>query len=403
MIRRFPVLRFLSFLSFLILIIGIIYLEAVRPFGAFRLGTFVLLALLVAVLTSFARGVWRDTLLIVSSLLFGVCAIEAFATIVSPAVDIRTTQGFTVTEPAVGWAPKNAGRFHATRVDPRTGHVIYDVNYSINSDLIRPTRSCKAGPTVAFFGDSFTFGQGVNDSETVPQHFADAFGDNLRVLNLGFPGYGPQQFLRELETGHFDHVVGSQPKLFIFMTTPWHVVRSSCKASWVMDGPRYGFENGKVIYQGVCDAGLARWVKQWAQHSATYRMFIEPRLEQINHADVDLFIRMTLAAIDLAKTKYRVSTLIPFIRAPEGYLRPTGFSNDDIIQRLRDGGADVIDVSLDKQQAAGEPVIIKDDDHATNLGNHLRATWLKDHVMQHYSAALSLGGDGTAPICTGAK
>ncbi|MEI9915370.1 MAG: hypothetical protein WDN29_05640 [Methylovirgula sp.] len=49
-----------------------------------------------AVLTSFARGLWRDGLLIVTSLLFGICAIEAFATIVSPAWDIRTTQGFTV-------------------------------------------------------------------------------------------------------------------------------------------------------------------------------------------------------------------------------------------------------------------------------------------------------------------
>ncbi|MEJ0050347.1 MAG: SGNH/GDSL hydrolase family protein [Methylovirgula sp.] len=400
MIRRFPVFRSLSIL---VLMGGIVYLEIARPFGAFRLGTFVLLALLVGVLTSFARGIWRDGLLIVASLLFGICAIEAFATIVSPAWDIRTTHGFTVPEPVIGWGPQHPGVFHATRFDPRSKRVIYDANYSINSDLIRPTRACKAGPTVAFFGDSFTFGQGVNDSETVPQYFSDAFGDNLRVLNLGFPGYGPQQFLRELETGYFDRLVGPQPKLFVFMTTSWHVVRSSCKASWVMDGPRYGLAGDKVAYQGVCDMGLARWLKQWAQHSATYRLFIEPRLEKINHADVDLFIRMTLAAIDLAKAKYGVPTLIPFIRAPEDYLRPTGFSNDDIIRRLRGGGADVIDVSLDKQKSAGEPVIIQGDDHATGLGNHLRAAWLKDYIAQHYGTALLLASDGTAPICARAK
>ncbi|HEY0145962.1 MAG TPA: SGNH/GDSL hydrolase family protein [Methylovirgula sp.] len=400
MIRRFAVSRLLSVL---VLIGGIVYLEVARPFGAFRLGAFVLLALLVAVLTSFARGLWRDGLLIVTSLLFGICAIEAFATIVSPAWDIRTTQGFTVPVPVIGWGPQHSGVFHAARFDPRTKRVIYDANYSINSELIRPTRSCKVGPTVAFFGDSFTFGQGVNDSETVPQYVSDAFGDNLRVLNLSFPGYGPQQFLRELEIGYFDRLVGPQPKLFVFMTTPWHVIRSSCKASWVMDGPHYGLAGDKVAYQGVCDTGLARGLKQWAQHSATYRLFIEPRLEKIDHADVDLFIRMTLAATDLAKTKYGVPTLIPFIRVPEGYLRPTGFSNNDIIRRLRDGGADVIDVSLDKQQAAGEPVIIQGDDHATGLGNHLRATWLKDYIAQHYAAALSLASEGTAPICSGAK
>jgi hypothetical protein len=98
-----------------------------------------------------------------------------------------------------------------------------------------------------------------------------------------------------------------------------------------------------------------------------------------------------------------VPTLIPFVRAKQAYLRPRGFSNDDIIQRLRDGGADVVDVSLDKQQAPGEPVIIKGDGHATALGIHLLATRLKNYIAQHYGAALSLGSDGTAPICTSAK
>jgi hypothetical protein len=57
----------------------------------------------------------------------------------------------------------------------------------------------------------------VNDAETLPQVFADAIERKQRVLNLGFPGYGPHQFLRELETGYFDNVVGSQPKLFVWL------------------------------------------------------------------------------------------------------------------------------------------------------------------------------------------
>jgi hypothetical protein len=59
----------------------------------------------------------------------------------------------------------------------------------------------------------------------------------------------------------------------------------------------------KSSTQGICSTGFARWLKRWAQHSATYRLFIESRLEQINYADVDLYIRITLAAIDVAKTK----------------------------------------------------------------------------------------------------
>jgi hypothetical protein len=63
----------------------------------------------------------------------------------------------------------------------------------------------------------------------------------------------------------------------------------------------------------------------------------------------------------------------------------------------------VVDVSLDKEQAAGEPVIIKGDGHATGLGNRLLAARLKNYIVQHYGAALSLGSDGTAPVCTGAR
>ena len=97
MIRRFAV----------VLIAGICFLEVVRPFGAFRLGTFVLFALLLAILTSFARGVWRDGLLIATSLFFGISAIEAFATIDAPAQDIRIAKGFSVAKPVIGWGPEH--------------------------------------------------------------------------------------------------------------------------------------------------------------------------------------------------------------------------------------------------------------------------------------------------------
>jgi hypothetical protein len=74
-----------------------------------------------------------------------------------------------------------------------------------------------------------TFGQGVPDAETLPQAFADATGYrlnvlnlaflcgrhriSLNVLNLAFPGYGPQQFLRALETDMFRDLL-TEPHLF---------------------------------------------------------------------------------------------------------------------------------------------------------------------------------------------
>ena len=91
----------------------------------------------------------------------------------------------------------------------------------------RQVISAPMGPTVAFFGDSMTFGQGVPDADTLPQAFADATGYRWRVLNLAFPGYGPQQFLRALETDIFRDLL-TEPRLFVFLTAPWHAERSSC-------------------------------------------------------------------------------------------------------------------------------------------------------------------------------
>lgn len=47
------------------------------------------------------------------------------------------------------------------------GSVIYDVGYSIDRNGLRVTAEGKP-PAVWFFGDSFTFGEGVEDDETLP-------------------------------------------------------------------------------------------------------------------------------------------------------------------------------------------------------------------------------------------
>jgi hypothetical protein len=83
-----------------------------------------------------------------------------------------------------------------------------------------------------FFGCSFTFGEGLNDSATLPQAFADSLDRRERVLNLGFSGYGPQHFLSELQSGILDSVIGPQPKLFVFLTSAGHAERSACKPYW---------------------------------------------------------------------------------------------------------------------------------------------------------------------------
>lgn len=368
-----------------VLFAAIIFLETQRPFGLFRAFSFLLLFFLLVDLITLLRGRLRDFLLITASLVLGLTVVEAISGLSTLEARVEIDQGYTVARPVLGWGPEHPGSFHAYKADAQTGKTIYDVTYTIDQDLLRETRSCAHCKTVAFFGDSFTFGEGLNDLDTLPQALADVFDRKIRALNLGFSGYGPQQFLREMQTGLFDKVIGPQPRLFVFLTAPWHAQRSACKASWVLYAPRYVLENGTPVYKGPCAQGPALWLRQWMGHSALYRRFVEPLLERVTHADIELYIRELNEATRIAKEKYNVPLLIPYIRTP-GYLRLTGFTDDEIIKRLKEGGAFVVDVSLAQEEAQGLPVIIPNESHPTGLANRLRAAILKSYIAGNLPA-----------------
>jgi hypothetical protein len=385
-----PKLSLKSPYAVILILLGLIALmEARHPFPSFRLATFILAFLALAGMASLLRGKMRAGLVVLASLAFGLSIIEATATILVTQPSVVRTKGFLVRQPDIGWGPEHAGRFHAEKADPETGVPMYRVDYTIDSNLLRETRSVETGPTIVFFGDSFTFGEGLNDADTLPQVFADLLGRKQRVLNLGFSGYGPQQFLAELQTGRFDGVIGAQPRLFIFMTMAEHSQRTACKPAWVRLGPRYALENGHVALKGTCYEGLRVRVVEWLENMASYRWFIEPYLQKITHEDVELYIKILLAAVNLAKEKYGVATLIPYIQT-DGYLKETGFSDDEIVRRLRDGGAMVVDVSLVENEATGA-LSIKGEGHPTPLASQLRASMLKDYIENRMPGILVAG------------
>jgi hypothetical protein len=151
------------------------------------------------------------------------------------------------------------------------------------------------------------------------------------------------------------------------------------------------------VLKGACYDGLSLWVRGWLEDMASYRLFIEPYRNKISQDDVDLYIRILVAAENLAQEKYGVATLIPYLAWPE-YLKGTGFSDDEIVQRLRDGGASVVDVSLAKEEAAGAKPHIEGDPHPTPLANRLRASKIKDYIEKPHAWD---SGCGTA--MTGSK
>jgi hypothetical protein len=366
----------------------IAWVEQKQPYPFFRLLSFVFGFLCIASLASLARGLSRDLLTILASLAFGLCVLEIAATLLEPKTVLVVTPGWSVYEPVLGWGASQPGTYHASRLDPKTGATIYSADYTFDANLLRRTLSADSGRPIVFFGDSLTFGFGLNDADTLPQAFADLLQSKQRVLNLANGGFSPQQFLRTLETGFRDNAIGPDPKLFIFLTAAWHAERTACKSAWGSNAPRYTLDNSALTFKGRCFEGRRLLAQQFLWSTAAYRYFVEPYVQQASHDDVELYIRETTAAVALAKEKYHVETLILYVRSPPAALDNTGFTDDAIMRRLSDGGAMVVDASLQKERADGAPIEIPGDGHPTRLANRLRAELIKSYTMQHMSETL---------------
>jgi hypothetical protein len=368
-------------------------LETRQPFAMFRLITFGAVFFLFADIASLLGGKWRDCILVLVSLALGIFLIEAAANIWEPREPTnRVVQdGFYAPRPVTGWGPAHAGRFHDLKTDLETGATIYSADYTIDSNLLRHTQSCENGPAVVFFGCSFAFGLGLNDADTLPQAFADSVDRKLRIVNLGYPSYGPHQFLSELQAGIFDSVIGPRPKLFVFETAAWHADRSACKAWWTHNAPRYIIENGRLILKGTCYDGLGLWLHEWLRSSAAYRWLVEPYQGRVNHDDIELYLQITRAAMNFAKAKYGVPVIVLYLgyEGENSLLQGTGFTTEAVLQRLREAGAVVVDASLSKESDAGMAVSIPGDGHPTALGNQLRVAILKNYLERHMPSVLA--------------
>lgn len=103
----------------------------------------------------------------------------------------------------LGYKPRSQTQITSTSNRKRDGALVYDVVYSIDAfsrrktpvkDSDRPSLG-----SILYFGCSFTFGEGVNDDETMPA-YVSRLAPEYRPYNYGFRGYGPQQMFAKLQS-----------------------------------------------------------------------------------------------------------------------------------------------------------------------------------------------------------
>jgi hypothetical protein len=149
-------------------------------------------------------------------------------------------------------------------------------------------------------------------------------------------------------------------------------------------------EHGQPVLNGTCRDGQWTWLRDGLQPFASYRLLFEPLILKPDDDDVELYIRTLSAAVRIAETRYGTRTIVPYVRS-SGYLQTTKFTDESVMERLREGGAIVIDVSLQQEEKAGAVLNIPGDGHPTRLANSLRARMLKDYVERNIDATLLSG------------
>lgn len=163
-----------------------------------------------------------------------------------------------VNDARLGWRMR-AGAAFDQKSDEYTFHV------TCNSAGFRSSREFVAEPGVrriAFLGDSFTFGNGVEEAETfVALVEADRAG--VRAFNFGIPGFGVDQMWQTLE-----HVALPLRPHLVVVTFILDDLKRSLDSYRFRDGwvrkPSYTLSGGRLepLTEANAPSGIARWAER---------------------------------------------------------------------------------------------------------------------------------------------
>ncbi len=139
-----------------------------------------------------------------------------------------------------------------------TTDLCYAATYSFDAYGRRTVAaSTPTARTVALFGDSFAFGEGLEDGDTL-QAMLQARG--VAVANYSAPGFGPQHALAAILSGRVaretDHAA-----IGLYLLMPFHVRRAIGDSShpWLWGGPYFRFDgDGRLVRDGSFKTGR-RW------------------------------------------------------------------------------------------------------------------------------------------------
>jgi hypothetical protein len=218
-------------------------------------------------------------------------------------------------DPVLGWAPKPSQVVHAKAT--ADGRTLYDVRYSIDAAGHRispPDRGKNVQGCVYFFIDSYSFGEGVDDSESLPYQLGTLTQGRYRIINFGVPAYGAEHMLAILERGELSRSLPCAPTHIIYLALAHHILRAVGKTSFSERGPHYQLRaNGEVAYLGTPASTSAQhsesrswWVRELEYQSTKSWIWhaFAVRTPAPTDADLDLYFAIVRKAFGLAAARW---------------------------------------------------------------------------------------------------
>lgn len=332
---------------------------------------------------------WRSGALLLAAIAVVIGLLDILAGWLTPAAHgagLSTTmdpQEWTVADTELGYRPRPNTRILSTS---RFGsETIFRVAYTIDGDSARVTPAAPAGAdTYLFMGDSFVFGQGLADDETLAAQFAQAKDFKVGTVNFSAPGYAPNQLVRALETGRLDRLANTPVKAVVTWIIPAHLGRVAGDGPWFGSSPSYRLQDGGLRYVG--SFGAYRWLHPFSglRHLADQQFaFVHAfGTEERQQSQAEIFVALMLRLQALVHKKFGAPLVVVYSWPDEGSGGGDGLSGAtrqvlvSTLARLRRHGMQM--VSVDKAESGYDVsrLLIPHDGHPTALANRLIAAEL---------------------------
>jgi hypothetical protein len=380
-------------LSFAALLAAVLAVGAVLlPSAVWACALAALLGLLGVVL--FRGNRWRTSALVVAALALSLAVLDAFAGLLSPTPInyglVRTTvpRWWPPPDPILGFRPQpNSEALNTATFGPE---IVYRRTYHFDADAARLTPQGPAGAdTYLFLGDSFIFGQGLPDDETLAAQFAKANGLKVRAINLGVPGNAPNHLVRAFEAGLLDRYAAQSVKAVVTWIIPAQLARVTGDGSWLGSSPRYVLENGVLRHTGSFNEYRLLHPIAGAKYLLGEQFaFVDAiGMKQRQDEQVELFLAMMARLQQFSRDKLGAPLVVIYSWPDENSQPGHGQSEFaqpmlvGVLDRLRKLGIPLISVDRVTGKYDVARLLIPHDGHPNAFSTEIIAAELKRHLM----------------------